>query len=59
MNHPEHRACAATAAVTLLAIAGFCCTVFDPPAERAGGWHTIEARAEPEAGDAHSTGEAK
>ena len=56
-NHP--RACAGTALVTLLAIAGFCCIITAAPADPHARWQHAEAHAEAESATAHPTGEAQ
>jgi hypothetical protein len=57
MKDNDPRACAGTALVTLLAIAGFCCIIAATPADPYARWQHAEAHADAECPTEHPTGE--
>ena len=59
MKDHDPRACAGTALVTLLAIAGFVCIVAMPAADLNGRWPQMEARADIECSVLQSPGESQ
>jgi len=59
MKDNDPRACAGTALVTLLAIAGFCCLIAAAPADPCARWQHIEARTDAECPTTDSMGEAQ